>query len=199
MNNLLLAAIILLSACSGPNPNPIKRAKVRRAEAYSTDGYVQMVVEIPAGINHWYSYDEVKKRIVIRQKEGEDELINFLPMPGNYGFIPHTQDSEGHPLQALLLSESLPLGAIEEIIPIGGLLLKENGAVKTLLLAVPVDSTKRIIQATDFATFLVEYDAAKRIIEEWFTHYKGSMQTAELGWRNEIYCISLIEKMAKKK
>lgn len=194
--------ICLAAAIISCEQGPVKRHKIRNADTYSAEGSLQMVVEIPAGTNHKYEYDENRKKILLDQKDGQDRIIDFLPYPGNYGFIPNThldkdKGGDGDPLDVLLLSEALPLGKVVEIIPIGAILLKDNGEEDTKIIAVPKDSTLRVISATDFRTFLIEYDAAKRIIEEWFLHYKGKNQMSTQGWRDANYCVNLVKKTQK--
>ena len=154
-----------------------------------------MVVEIPAGTNHKYKYDSDQKKITLEHKPQGEQMINFLPFPGNYGFIPATSTgAEGkEALQVLLLSEALPSGIVVEIIPIAALLLAEDGKPVTKIIAVPKDSSLRILTATDFSEFLIEYDAAKRIIEEWFLHYQRKRNVISFGWRDQSYCLNLIE------
>ncbi|HHB52587.1 MAG TPA: inorganic diphosphatase, partial [Saprospiraceae bacterium] len=97
-------------------------------------------------------------------------------------------------LDVLLLSEALPKGSVVEIIPIAVLLLKDETGTMTKIIAVPQDASLRVIQAVDFTDFLIKYDAAKRIIEEWFTHYRGVHKVISLGWRDQSYALSLAPK-----
>ena len=51
-------------------------------------GGIQAVVEIPAGTNLKLEYNAESGSIEPDQEEGADRYINFLPYPGNYGFVP---------------------------------------------------------------------------------------------------------------
>ena len=48
------------------------------------------VVEIPAGTNKKYEYDPYQKEFIVDMENGKERVINFLPYPANYGFIPST-------------------------------------------------------------------------------------------------------------
>ena len=52
--------------------------------------YVQVVVEIPAGTNQKIEFDYKDGTFKVDQIDGKDRVIDFLPYPGNYGFVPGT-------------------------------------------------------------------------------------------------------------
>jgi inorganic pyrophosphatase len=119
-------------------------------------------------------------------------VINFLPYPGNYGFVPSTlmdksEGGDGDPLDVLVMSESVPTGTRLAVIPIGALLLLDRGEIDTKIIAVPVDSTLRVFDVDNFITFALEYDAARSIIETWFLNYKGPKQTELIRWEDETF------------
>ncbi|MDA9133798.1 inorganic diphosphatase, partial [Gammaproteobacteria bacterium] len=60
-------------------------------KTFSKNGFLQMVVEIPAGTNKKIEYDKNINEFFIDKIDGVDRVINFLPYPGNYGFIPSTK------------------------------------------------------------------------------------------------------------
>jgi inorganic pyrophosphatase len=137
----------------------------------TTDAGIQVVVEIPAGTNHKIEYDKDSGRFIVDQKDGKDRVINFLPYPANYGYIPGTvvgleEGGDGDALDVLLLSEALPTGTVIEAIPIAALELLDEGQRDTKIIAVPVDTSLQIIRATDYRSFMIEYDGARHIIEK---------------------------------
>lgn len=181
----LVGVILLVSlmGCQGAPPD------VKSLPAQTERGY-HMVVEIPAGTNLKMEYDAERNRIVPDQINGEDRRIAFLPYPGNYGFIPGTRmdrarGGDGDALDVLLISEQLPGGSVVEILPLGMLELADAGAIDTKIIATPADPADRLLAATTFQEFYIEYDAARRIIEEWFLHYKGFGQMELMGWKDE--------------
>jgi len=164
-----------------------------------TDQGVNAVVEIPAGTNHKIEFDLQSGAFQADSLRGGGRVIDFLPYPGNYGFIPSTyldprQGGDGDPLDVLVIGESRPTGAVLQVRPIGALRLSDEGEIDTKIIAVPADSSKRVIQANNFQEFLIEYDAARRIIEEWFISYKGMGATELLGWEDESFALEEIRK-----
>lgn len=165
----------------------------------STELGVNVVVEIPAGTNHKIEFNPTTSTFINDKINGKTRVINFLPYPGNYGFIPSTymnpeQGGDGDALDVLVIGESQATKTVIEVIPIAVLLLKDKGELDSKIIAVPADSTQRIIQAANFQDFLIKYDAAKRMIEDWFLNYKGYGVMELIGWRDEQYAREEIEK-----
>lgn len=159
---------------------------------------IQVVVEIPAGTNHKIEYDKGARKFIVDQKDGQDRLIDFLPYPGNYGYIPGTaagveRGGDGDALDVLLISEALPTGTLIEAIPIAALELLDEGERDTKIIAVPVDTSLQIIGATDYHSFSIQYDGAKHIIENWFLYYDGLGTNVFEAWQNERYAYKIIE------
>jgi inorganic pyrophosphatase len=105
-----------------------------------------------------------------------------------------SRGGDGDPLDVLLISESLPTGSLVEAIPIGTLRLSDRGEIDTKIIAVPLDSSLRVFPASNFQELLLDYDPAKRIIEEWFLYYKGYGITELIGWEDEAYAWREIQK-----
>lgn len=166
--------------------------------AISAQG-ILAVIEIPAGTNKKVEYKMDRSRFEIDVKDGKERVIDFLPYPGNYGFIPSTlmdedRGGDGDALDILVISESLQTGDTISVIPIGVLMLDDSGEKDTKIIAVPADPTKRVMQATDFQTFTVKYNMAQKIIENWFLNYKGLGVTKFIGWKNDRFAMQEIEK-----
>lgn len=170
--------------------------------AVSTQG-VLAVIEIPAGTNKKVEYKMERSRFEIDVKDGKERVIDFLPYPGNYGFIPSTlmdeeRGGDGDALDILVISEALQTGDTISVIPIATLMLNDSGEIDTKIIAVPADPSKRVMQATDFQTFTIKYNMAQKIIENWFLNYKGLGVTKLIGWKNDRYALKEIEKWKSK-
>ncbi|MEL6924914.1 MAG: inorganic diphosphatase [Bacteroidota bacterium] len=164
-----------------------------------TEGGINAVIEIPAGTNHKIEYDYSTRRFAVDQEAGKDRVINFLPYPANYGFIPSTlmdeaRGGDGDALDVIVIAESLKTGTNIKVQPIAALLLEDAGELDTKIIAVPVDSVKNTIQVKTFSDFTVRYNAAQQILQQWFLNYKGPGQMQLIGWRNERYAMAEIEK-----
>lgn len=190
---LFLLVILFFSTCkteSGPKPLATK--------AFGEKG-INVVVEIPAGTNLKIEYDYNSKSFKPDQVNGKDRVIDFLPYPGNYGFVPGTlmdknRGGDGDALDVLVLAESLPTGTSIEVLPIAALELLDRGEVDTKLIAIPVESTLRVIQATNFEDFMIEYNIAQTIIKDWFLNYKGLGKVELKAWKDEKHAMAEIKK-----
>lgn len=191
---LLFSILISLFSCKGFQQEP---------DYYNlptaTKTGVNVVVEIPAGTNHKIEFNPETKTFENDKINGEIRVIKFLPYIGNYGFIPSTymdpeRGGDGDALDILVIGESQPTKAVVEVIPIGVLLLKDKGELDSKIIAVPADSTQQVIQVDNFQDFIIEFDAAKRMVEDWFLNYKGYGVMELIGWRDEQYARKEIEK-----
>ncbi len=157
------------------------------------------VIEIPAGTNKKVEYNLSKARFEIDKIDGKERVVDYLPYPGNYGFIPSTRmdkskGGDGDALDILVICESLQTGDTISVIPIGTLMLDDLGEIDTKIIAVPADPSRRVIDVTDYQTFTVKYNSVQKIIENWFLNYKGLGVTRLIGWKNDRYAMSEIEK-----
>lgn len=196
---LLSLFILFMGACK---QDPMK-PKVDYATLPAISGdLVNMVVEIPAGTNHKIEYRPAEEVFQVDLLEGEERVIDFLPYPGNYGFIPGTlmdkaRGGDGDALDILLISEAVPTGTVVGVQPIGALLLRDRGEIDTKIIAIPVDSTNQVLEADNFIDFMLYYDAGRRILEDWFTNYKGPGVVEMIRWEDDRYAWQEIKKWEK--
>ena len=90
------------------------------------------IVEIPAGTNKKFEYNYKTKTFEIEIINGVERTINYLPYPGNYGFISNTYmdpeiGGDGDALDVLIISESIQQGKKVEINPVAILRLLDRG------------------------------------------------------------------------
>lgn len=188
--------IFALSSCEEQLPD------FKNLPSETSEG-IMAVIEIPSGTNRKIEYNYSAQRFEIDIKNGKERVIDFLPYPGNYGFVPSTlmdkeRGGDGDALDILVIAESLETGDTISVIPIGVLLLNDSGEMDTKIIAVPTDPAKQIIKATDYQTFTVKYNMAQKMIENWFLNYKGLGVTELIGWRNDNYAKREIEKWKMK-
>lgn len=186
--------LLLALALTGCNNETTGLEKPREPYAVSSiDGdALNVIVEIPAGTNHKIEYKTETGFSNDTLLGGDTRVINFLPYPGNYGFVPNTlmdreRGGDGDPLDVLVICESVPTGTLLPVRPIAALLLRDRGEIDTKIIAVPADSSLRVFQAENFLELALEHDAARSIIEAWFLNYKGPRQTELIRWEDETY------------
>ena len=186
--------LLLLAACQSE-----PKVDYANLTAFSEKG-INAVIEIPAGTNHKIEFDG--QSFKNDQEKGKDRIVNFLPYPGNYGYIPGTRmaknkGGDGDALDVLVLSESLPTGTYLEIVPIAALVLKDGGELDTKIIAIPTNTNLRIMEIDGFTSLMTEYNVAQRIIQDWFLNYKGLGQMELVSWQNERFAEEEIKKWTK--
>ena len=180
-------------------PFPVYADIFYQAKPFSDESVLQMVVEIPAGTNKKIEYDKFKNEFLINKINGSDRVINFLPYPGNYGFIPSTlmdkgRGGDGDALDILLISEQLDTGTILRVIPIGLLVLEDSGELDTKIIAIPASKSLQVIDATSFVELNANYPALITIIKLWFLSYKDAGKMKFIRWGDEVAALNEINK-----
>lgn len=175
---------------------------IDKLPTYSSKGNLNCIIEIPAGTNKKIEYNKETKAFEIDQRDGKDRVINFLPYPGNYGYIPGTysdpkKGGDGDGLDVLIISEAIPTGTIVEAIPIGMLKLIDAGEYDYKIICIPTDTALRTITATTFKALQTEYPGLTDIIQDWFLGYDPKDNPTTKGWANEIEAKEEIKKSLK--
>ncbi|WP_190242677.1 inorganic diphosphatase [Hymenobacter lapidiphilus] len=162
---LLTPALLLLLCGCGPRYSDIPTFSADRR-------LLQLVVETPAGTNHEQRYNPTTDAFEPRRLAGLAAVVEFLPAPGNLGFIPGTSPpdaAQGQPLPALLLAESQPTGTVLEVLPIALLTLDIDGLLRPVVVTVPARPSQRILpQATDWASLQRTHPAVRPFLDLWF-------------------------------
>ncbi len=192
---LFLLLLVFASACRPTSPGQIDPSVIPPM----TDSAVNAVIEIPAGSNTRIGYDPVTGKYLPELENGAPRKIKFLPYPGNYGFIPGTRmpatvGSKGGAMDVLVLSESLSTGTLIRCIPIGALVLLDQGEEDIKIIAVPADPARRLFEAKNFLDLSLDFEPARRIIENWFLFYKGRGQVELVRWEDEQFALAEIRR-----
>ncbi|WP_139925909.1 inorganic diphosphatase [Hymenobacter sp. DG01] len=154
---------------------------------------LQVVVEMPAGTNQELRYNASAQEFQPVQQAGVGQMIEFLPVPGNLGFIPGTQVTGSSGLSAktgavpaLVLAESQPAGTVLEVVPLALLVLDIDGNLAPVVLAAPARPAQRILpDATDWATLNRRYPGVRQSLSLWFQHRGRPGATRIAGWQDE--------------
>ena len=163
------------------------------------DGNIVAVIEIPAGTNHKYEYNYDKNEFECELIDGKERVVNYLPYPGNYGFIPGTlmdkeRGGDGDALDVLVLGETVPQGSTIAIKPIATLKLLDKGEEDHKIIAVPVNKELNILRVNSF----VELPASvKTILMTWFSSYKGIGKMEFLHWEGDSATLEEVSKWVK--
>ena len=182
----------LLVSCS-------KKKDIYDTSTFSDNNILQGVVEIPAGTNKKIECNTRSMQFEIDKKNGVDRIIDFLPYPGNYGFIPSTysdpdKGGDGDALDVLIIAENIPTGAVVEILPIGVLKLIDNKELDYKIIAIPVRKELQVMNPKTFDDFNKRYPKAKEMIRMWFSNYDQKDSLYVEGWGNEKEAFAEINK-----
>lgn len=180
--------LLLLTGCTTDYAN---------LPTYSGTKQLQAVIENPAGTSHRLRFDRETKEFSSEKVAGKDKVINFLPFPGNYGFIPSTEvGSSGDPLEVLVIAEAVETGTVMEVVAVGVLQLNINGELEPKVIAVPARPSEQLVHITDYATLSTQHPALKEILEKWFVH-STDRNARFAGWRDELFAENLIQRWMK--
>ncbi|MEM0997301.1 MAG: inorganic diphosphatase [Bacteroidota bacterium] len=214
--NLLLLAL-LIGACASEAPPPTtsppapQDTLTARAEPYRIhakkhlisgyparvdSGRVHFVVEIPAGTQAKWEVDKATGDLAWERRNGKPRIVQYLGYPGNYGMVPQTllpksAGGDGDPLDALLLGDAQPRGAVIPVRIIGVLRLLDGGEQDDKLIA--VGTSGPFAQLQTWAQLQTEFPGVAEIVATWFTHYKGPGEMVSQGYGDERVARSLLE------
>jgi inorganic pyrophosphatase len=165
-------AFLLLGCAPDPTPNPLSLPTYSSADSTT----VTVVIEIPAGSNDKVEIDKESGVFEINR------VIQYLPYPVNYGFIPSTLAGDGDALDVLVLSKRLDTGTVLSAIPIATMILRDKGEMDDKVLLIPADSTLRVVPCDTWTCLQTEYPAIVQMLEIWFTTYKPAGVMVSGGW-----------------
>ena len=142
--------------------------------AYSANGHVNAVIEIPAGTSDKREYDEATRSFPVDERDGVPRRIKFLPYPANYGYIPGTmmnaaEGGDGDALDVFVLCPALPTGTVLVVEPIGIIHLIDDGERDDKIIAHPIDRSLLTMDVDELGelpkgvediltTWLISYD-----------------------------------------
>lgn len=189
----LIVGLLLLLKFKGKNYYNIP--------TFNTETTINAVIEIPAGTNHKIEYNPGSNRFIYDKINGSKRIINFLPYPVNYGFIPSTlmdtmRGGDGDALDIIIISEYIKTKTTLEVIPVGILQLLDNNEIDDKIIAIPADEGYRIISAIKFRDLEDDYPEILHQIRTWFINYKGSGKIEFKGWKDEKAAMKAIAKWA---
>lgn len=194
MNKSIIQTLIIFSLIISCN----KKTDYYYYPTFSSDDYVNAVIEIPAGTNKKFEYNKRSQTFEIDQKNGKDRIVQFLPYVGNYGYIPSTfsdpkKGGDGDALDVLVLSEGESTGSIIKVLPIAMLKLIDDGEMDYKIIAIPMDVNKQIINTKTYLEFSNKFPEIKQIVELWFLNY-NKKDTAKIeGWSDEKMALQEIK------
>ena len=188
---LICGALLYGLACASPQTG-IQSAQGLRADgayklksetnlltnrmARNQDGTINVVIEMPAGTSEKWEVSSDGYSLVREVKGGQPRLVNYLPYPGNYGFIPRTildtdKGGDGGALDVMVLGAAVSRGEIVRARPIGVIRLVDRMEQDDKVLAVTEGNTFQ--DTFDIDSLKDQYPGVIEILDIWWTHSHG--------------------------
>jgi len=188
----LLLMCSMLIACSS------KTIDYSTVSTFDEDDNLRAVIEIPVGTNDKIEYRPEENKFEIDSLDGQPRVIQFLPYPVNYGFIPSTSvnaENDEDPLDVLVFSKPLKTGQMIGVKPIGILKMLDQGEQDDKVFCVPIESKYQIININDFNDLSQNHPEIRNMISQWFLSYDRASKIQIIGWFDEGKALSVINSL----
>lgn len=154
---------------------------------------IAVVVETPAGAVREIHYDPAARAF-----EADPGKVDFLPFPGNWGFVPSTRipyqkGKSFAPVAVLVLGEPLESGRVVEVRPVAAAILSEKGKRSVLVLATPLDSVLCNMEIRDYPDLVIGHSGVRESLEQWLRQRKGTLPVEVLDWKDGQFALRFIQ------
>ena len=153
-------------------------------------------IEIPAGTKQKWEFNDKTGEMEKDYKDGKERIIQFLPYPGNYGFIPETLAGDGDPIDVIDLDESEERGELKEVRIIGALNFEDKKEEDIKFIGASPNGTFGHIQSIE--QLLMEKPAVLEILKSWFLNYKKPGKMVFYGYISRDKSTQLITEARKR-
>ena len=190
-----LSLIILVVATSSCKKHQKNDQTVKRYSSINDNGYINALIEISAGSLEKWEYNKETKKVEIELVNDNPRIINYLGYPANYGMVPGTllsrnNGGDGDPLDIVVLGPPKQIGNIVKCKVIGVLYLIDNFEQDDKLIAISENSNLEHIN--DIGELNENYNGLLKIIEIWFTNYKGNDKIKSKGYGNSHSALNIL-------
>lgn len=197
----IFVLIILLYACgnSGRDKNVVVNTHnyLHDIAPFTSDSLVNVVIEIPAGTNQKWEVNKVIGQIEWEQvTPGSFRVINYLPYPANYGFVPQTllpeaTGGDGDPVDVFVLGSSIAREKVVKVRIVGIIHMLDDHESDSKLLAVNTDEPG--FDVDSYEMLINHYPGVTDIIKLWLSHYKGPGRVKLLSVNDEIDAVRYLK------
>ena len=162
----------------------------------SSEDTLRFKIEIPAGTKQKWEFNDETGEVEKDYKDGKVRIIQFLPYPGNYGFIPETLAGDGDPIDVIDLDESGVRGELKKVRIIGALNFEDKKEEDIKFIGVSPNGIFGNIQSIE--QLMLEKPAVLEILKSWFLNYKKPGKMVFYGYIDRESSIQLITEARKK-
>jgi inorganic pyrophosphatase len=161
------------------------------SDLQSSEDTLRFRIEIPAGTKQKWEFNDKTGEMEKDYKDGKERIIQFLPYPGNYGFIPETLAGDGDPIDVIDLDEAKERGELQEVRIIGALNFEDKKEEDIKFIGVSPNGTFGHIQSIE--QLLLEKPAVLEILKSWFLNYKKPGKMVFYGYIDPDESVRLID------
>ena len=152
---------------------------------------INIVIEIPKGSNIKYEIDDESGGLFVDRK-----LFTGMFYPGNYGFIPQTEERDRDPVDVLVLGNDpvIPMSVISAH-PVGALITEDENGCDPKIIAVPLAKIDPSFSTITEINKIPEYIRSQ--IKHFFEHYKElekGKYVKIVSWENKEVARKIIMK-----
>lgn len=167
---------------------PPDQRSIQELPAFTTDGKVNVVIEISAGTNEKWEWNSSTNAIELEQVDGQPRVIEYLSYPANYGMIPSTllakdQGGDGDAVDVLVLGPAIPRGTVVPCKMVGVLRCYDQFEKDDKIIAVTTDGL--FSKVNNIEDLQSKFKGLLEIIELWLTNYKGDDTMATKGFEDK--------------
>ncbi len=196
-----VCVLVLLNACGNKvrvdkeANNPINL--LHDISAFTSDSLVNVVIEIPAGTNQKWEVSKTSGQIEWEQVTPDSSrVIDYLPYPANYGFVPQTllteaSGGDGDPVDVFVLGSSIDREKIVKVRIFGIIHMLDDNESDSKLLAVNIDGPGFDVNSNDMLNN--NYPGVTDIIKLWLIHYKGPNKVKILSVNDETDAVQYLK------
>lgn len=194
MKTLILGCLlVLLYACSNSNKSEIAEGEtldlLHQVDPFTPDSMINVVIEIPVGTQQKWEVNKKTGLIEWEQIEPDSfRVIDYLPYPANYGFVPQTlldeaTGGDGDPADVFVLGPSIPRGTVATVRVVGIINILDDNQLDSKLLA--VDANEPGFNINSLEMLMEKYPGVVDIIKLWLLNYKGTGEVQILSVTDE--------------
>jgi inorganic pyrophosphatase len=165
---------------------------------FTSDSLVNVVIEIPAGTNQKWEVNKVTGQIQWEQITRDSfRIINYLPFPANYGFVPQTllpsySGGDGDPVDVFILGSAIDREKIVKVKIIGIIHMLDDNESDSKILAVTTDKPGLVVNS--YKDLNKNYPGIIDIMKLWLLNYKGTGKVKVISVNDEKEAMRYLKK-----
>ena len=151
---------------------------IKDISLFNDDGTINVVIEINAGSNEKWEVSDNGDEIIHTLKNNKKRMINYLPYPYNYGFVPQARvpidgGGDGDPLDIIVIGPSIKRGSIVKVKPIATMIMKDVNELDPKIVAISLNNLD-LSHVNSLDDLKKDYIGLFEIVKLWTINYKGT-------------------------